>query len=535
MNTLPHMDTRHHRGHNWRQRLRRSVLAAGVVVLAWPTISLAAHAASGNWGVVAGQDDRFDDAVRSLRKVTQARPDGEHIRLLSSLRQLRDPALEPLFSALTQVPEPSIQVNAILGLAELSEAQRIDVWKLSRISSLRYQAVALLEAFDAQLVGSEELLEILRWPSVNEELSVRVWLILVYLDQSQDTSGLQALLQDAEIPLTRAYVALALMQAGQTEGCEAALKALDDLPGALLDQALREMLGTVNRLRFDACSQWVRSLLDRDNLSPTTSSSGLAALLKIAPSSGEEVWKARYESATGIAQRMHLAVLLLLASDTVSPEVFSAMDDEEFDLLRDISNAGSATARGEEAVEECLVLVEHHNPPTSEWVLNHAKTLAPASAARLYWALIRDTYEGRAALNERLELARQSADELARIDISMLGDLLTEARQQHRRLTIDAILLGAIASQNSASLQLVEGDMDWDSNRARSLAVILKAHHSTALDAEAVEQLSLVFRGAGSIASPGEVQAAWLYLKLTNQHGQALAAVLGDLMLENKR
>jgi hypothetical protein len=261
----------------------------------------------------------------------------------------------------------------------------------------------------------------------------------------------------------------------------------------------------------------------------------LTALLNLAPDLGVPVWKARYASASGIAARMHLAVLLLHSSRSVPAEVFSALDGEEYDLLGAIGDAGRAVAGGKAGVDECLVLVGHHNPPTSDWVFRHAGKVDEASAGRLYTAFIRDTYEGRAALNERLELARRSANKLAGLDVGALGALLTEARQQHRRLTVDAILLGAIASQNSATLSLVEGDLDWDSNRSKSLAVILNAHHSTTLEPEAVEQLSLVFRGGGSVASPGEVQAAWLYLQLTKQNGPALAAVLGDLMLENKR
>lgn len=480
-------------------------------------------------------DDRFDDAVRSLRKVTRARGDAEHIRLLGSLRQLRDPDLAPLLSALSQVPDASIQVNAILGLAELSENQRIDVWKLSRVGQMRFQAVGVLEAFDNDLIGPTELNAILEWPDLEEELRVRVGLMLVHMGQDVKAVGFDELLKSASIPVTRAYAALALMQLGRPQGCTEALEELDNLPRRLRDDALSEVFGTISRLEFATCSDWLESMIKSEELSPSTASVALRALLAVAPQRGTAIWRERFEATDSVGTKMHLALMLLDASAHVPASAFSALLNEDYDLLQAIGRAGTRAADGETFVNESLELIGHHHPVASSWVVDQAAEFDGADASRVLSAVIADSFEGSSAMGERLELARRSAKALAGIDIDALRSVLNRARADHRRLTIDAILLGAVASGEPDTLSLVNQDVQWDSNRAKSLAVILRARHADELNAAELERLSLVFRGGGSIASAGEVQAAWLYLKHTDQERAAFAAVLGDLMLDGDR
>ena len=53
-----------------------------------------------------------------------AHRDNRHILLLRSLRQLRDPELNPLFAKLRTSNQPSLQLHGILAQAELALGQR---------------------------------------------------------------------------------------------------------------------------------------------------------------------------------------------------------------------------------------------------------------------------------------------------------------------------------------------------------------------------------------------------------------------------
>ena len=162
-------------------------------------------------------------------------------------------------------------------------------------------------------------------------------------------------------------------------------------------------------------------------------------------------------------------------------------------------------------------------------MLEHAKTLPAESAATLYSAMINDTLDEGAGLNDRLEIARLASAELLKVDAPALRSSLDLAISRQRRLTVETILAGALTAAIPEALTLTDGLTEWISTRAQSLALIIKARYAEFLTDDDLSRLSLVFRGGGSVTPAGEVQAAWLYLQRTGQQGQALAAILSDL------
>ena len=82
---------------------------------------------AGSWG------GPLNDAVhRQLDRTVTPQANNEHLPRLASLRALKDPRLLPLFASLAERSEPSIQVHAVLGLAELSGDGQLDIEQVIR-------------------------------------------------------------------------------------------------------------------------------------------------------------------------------------------------------------------------------------------------------------------------------------------------------------------------------------------------------------------------------------------------------------------
>ncbi|MCC6907756.1 MAG: hypothetical protein IT430_07435 [Phycisphaerales bacterium] len=479
-------------------------------------------------GALAG-DDRFDDAVRVMRRATTVRSTGEHVLFLSSLRQLSDPDLQPLFSSLSQVKNSTIQTNAVLGLAELSKTHRIDPWKLSQIKDTRFRAMAIIQARKDDLIGPEELRQILTWDDLTEDLRVYVMMVLVGVDEPVDVEALRKLMQDGKLPGTRAYAALALRHLGHPEETDEPLKGVDALPPQVRDSALREIFGTIEYMKLTGAAPWVREQIKSGQLSPGTEDAALHVLLKLDPKSGAEQWQAHYADAAGAGVKVRLTLMLLDVAGQVDASLFAAAAGDENELLATLGRAGQAIAAQQNDVGVLVDLIGQHHVPSTAWVLNHAGDLPPEQASPIYAAMIADTLEEGASRNDRLELARLASAELIKIDATALRTVLDQALAHQRLVTIESILSGALTGASPEALRLIEDVEQWNSNRAQSLALIIKARYAEALTDEDLAQLSLVFRGGGSVTDAAEVQAAWLYLRRTQQQGQALAAILSDL------
>lgn len=477
----------------------------------------------------AGADERFDDAIRVMRRATTVRSTGEHILLLSSLRQLKDPDLQPLFSSLSQTKNPTIQINAVLGLGELSKTHRIDAWKLSQIKDTRFRALAIIQAKDDGLLGTEELREILKWDDLSEDLRVYVILMLVSLDEPVDVETLSTLMKTGKLPGTRAYAALALRHLGHPEDTDSPLAEMQALPPQVRDGALREMFGTVAYMKLRGATPWIIQQLQSGALSDSAQGIALRALLELDPASGAAQWRQQYADATNAGYKVRLALMLLDQASSVDASLFGPVTQDSNELLAGLGRAGQLVSAGKPAIEECLALIVQHHAPSTAWVLEHAKTLPAKPAATLYTAMINDTLDEGAALNDRLEIARLASAELLKLDAPTLRASLDLAIARQRRLTVESILSGGLTASIPESLSLVDGINDWISARAQSLAVIIKARYAELLTNDDLSRLSLVFRGGGSVTSAGEIQAAWLYLQRTGQQGQALAAILSDL------
>ena len=103
-------------------------------------------------GSMATWGDPWEAAAhRELNRAISPQPNNEHLMRLSALRALRDQRLEPLLISLTSDSDASIQIHALLGLAELSEDGSIDARRLTAASPAAREAAITLGLADGRI------------------------------------------------------------------------------------------------------------------------------------------------------------------------------------------------------------------------------------------------------------------------------------------------------------------------------------------------------------------------------------------------
>lgn len=477
--------------------------------------------------------DEYDQAIMLMGRVATASSSGEHHSLIRGLRQLKDPALAPLFAALTQSENRTIRINGLLGLAEVSEPARLDMSRVSRIDSIRDRAEVIYEAMQLDLAGADEMRQLLEWPDVDESTKVSAMSVLVHLGHAIPVERTRRFMEQSDAVGVRTWAALLLNQLGETSMSPKEIMAmLDELPTSIRHRTITTILNALYQFPFAGAGPWCEELLSAEQKWPGADFQIIATLLKLDVEAGLVAWLKAYQEANGLSDHLRLALARLDAAPTKgTPQDWQAAVDSETELVSALGRMGQAlTGRGSIA-DAAVRLIALHHVPSTQWLFQFASdedTTADV-AIPILEAMINDTLEDGSALNGRLEVAWRAADLLLGLDSDRVLRIRERATQGQRRLTEEAILLGALGTNNPKSMTLVEGVEEWPSTRAGSLALLIEARYADQLDADDLARLSLVFRGAGSVSPGFQIQAAWLYIKHTGREREAMAQILSEV------
>lgn len=473
-------------------------------------------------------DDPFEDAVKLLAQVLTPRTGPDHRSIVQGLRDLGDPDTRPLFIALSQSEKPALRVNGLLAMATLEDPPRVDPWQLRQLQPEDFREMALSQAVAANLIGPPELATVLQWDDIGDELAISVLMILASERQPLQSSMVRSILDRSNVPEVRARAALILMHLGESDGVQDGLASLEELPTNIRREAIRQLVKSLRLHPVSGVEPWILEVLRRDDLDSTTTFEAIFALLTLEPAAGSEKWKASYESSDGLGHRLRHALMLLDVAETVEPSLFDTIASDSDALLRDIGRAGQAVARQADGVDESLQLITHHHRQSLWWILERADAIeSPGQKTRLLQALIDDANNDGGGTEDRLEVAHIASRRLAALDVDALAQSLMRSRQRQRRLSEIAILGGALSSGQSSVVALSDAPHEPLSSRARSMELLLKARYGTPLSESERDSLIQIFRGGGSLSLAYQAQAAWLYLKMSEQHGTAIAAIVG--------
>ena len=470
---------------------------------------------------IAEPGEYTESATRHLVKSVQSQRDGSHLTRLSSLRELRDPDMAQLFYDLLQHEEWQVQVHALLGLAEIDEAEGLEPWLVTQIDPLAREQV-IPNALDMELLTTDSIKKLLEWDRLEASHQLMLMAELMRQDEAIDVEALRSLLDDNDLNIA-SIAGLLLAQQGDAAALSAIDARLKQSSKSERTNVLQLMLDMIRIYELESAAEWLdATLLDADK---QLQSQGTFTLLTIDPERGRTHWKRNLGDMPSYRQRVLAALQLLEAGLPVDAEDRRLINADEDEVLDQMVRTANAVARDEQVPEAMIALIDIGHPRGTAWAVRHSRTMADEDARTVHLHFL-DRLETSRQVNRAL-LAREQGiaamASLIKIDPETATQRLLSAEDES--LTQQTLLLGCLQSP-SRDLQDASTDIRRiGSSRADSLALLLLARGTTPLNDQDVIQLGRIAAGGGMLGEMLQIQAAWLYLKHRNELDSALMDV----------
>lgn len=477
----------------------------------------------------AAVDASTESALFLLERSTRVSRAGEHHVLQRSLRQLRDPALQPFFSYLADADHADLQIHGILGLAESSEKRQVDLVRIAAIKSPAIQADLISHAMDNELLSIEQALQMLHWEE-GLDLAVKV-LIAAHLigEGAFDQQQIIAEAATSESLPRRSLAALLMLQTGDPGG-EAMLAELDASEGEAREQVRGMLLRTASKFDFDRCGSWAFGVAQDPRSDAKVALASLHVALKFGADGAVELWQKKFRNAGGVGAQARLGLMALQLSDRLPAPAGGPLRTSKEPLIKQIGKTMAAIQSGVAIADEVIALIRLGHPRTAEWALRYANEKAGhADAVRILATLIAGVEVGDARnLDVRLDHAMAATQMLFEKDPDAASTVLQPILEspETNQVLKQGVLFGLIRCDVDSDAHLVIAPIEtFGRPRTRGLALLLLAKHSDQLTAKQLDRLGLLVRGGG-MRGPLRVQAAWRYLRMTDQTDMALARVM---------
>ena len=467
--------------------------------------------------------DALDASIRHLRRAVIQQGDGSHLRLLLALRQLRDPTLEPLFHQLAQHSEWQVQVHAILGLAEIDENHRVDPWLITRADPAAQDQV-IPSALDMDLMGQEEMEELLAWEDLPPLARVMLIGELLSLGREPDPEVLNRLAGGSG-DRVKGMASCFLAQCGDDAAFSSYRQDLETKRTRERQPRLLWIFDVIRQYRLNALLPWVQTVVEESDADDDVAYWGLFTILQLDPDRGVPLWIRILGDAPTHRKSVRFALLLMQAGKDIPASAYDHLraDDE---LLQRMIRAGKAVSGSEDASQPLIELLEIGHYKSADWVLATAPELPTDQAVRIYLHLIETAEADRPLQAERITMAKLATARLFEIDRNVILERLAQAKDDS--LTQQAIVLGLLETRSPAAGEAASKLRRIGAGRADSLTLLLIAKHAETLPDEDRRQLGVIAAGGGRVSDVLQAQAAWLYLKHTNQLDSALSRILAD-------
>ncbi len=460
-----------------------------------------------------------DSSIRQLRKAVTEQRDGSHLRLLLSLRQLRDPSLKPLFHQLTQHPKWQVQVHAILGLAEIDPNPRVDPWLISHADPFAQEHI-IINALDLDLIGLDQIKELLSWGGLNDHPQVLLLGELLNQNQEVDTNVLAELAQSSDDQVNGLASCL-LLQLGKREHFERYLQDLQNLPGTYHQPRKLWLFEIARKYKLTSMLDWVEQAVIDPESDPDLVYWGLMTLIQLDPPRGMARWEQCLGPEPSKRALVRYSLLLLESCDEATQEEFDKLPADDA-LLRNMAGAGRALCTGENIASSFVSLLELGHTKSTLWIQETIEELPLEQATPVYVAMINAVSKDHVR-DAHVALAVQATDKLFQRDPETLLNLLESAEDDS--LLQQTILLGLFETRSLAVGQAAAKLRRIGSGRADSLALLLIAKHASTISDQDRHQIGTIAAGGGRVSDVLQIQAAWLYLKHSESLDHALSQV----------
>ncbi len=480
------------------------------------------------------QENPTDATLRTatflLANAQRPTREGRHHLLLRSLRQLRDPALQPLFEHLLDTDVPSLRIHGFLGLMESSATGLVDLSQLASVKDERLAAEMINAAMDNELLSAEQAQQILQWQNFDLTARLLVASRLIELHQFNDSALLRQLAQHESLAV-RSFAGLLLMQLGDAQGL-ALLEALNKSDDPRKDNLRETLCRAALRQQFDKAGPWGMELATEPGVSARTGLAGLQVAMRFNAPGAYDFWQRSFTSQTDLAQQMRLALLALELSPWLPPSLFDVLINHADPTIAQIGRTGKAVASQVDLPPQIGALIRLQHPMAGDWAVRFARKQAPLESVTAIVTAVLDAYDGpprhqAQRFDDVVAAVQVLIERTPQASLPLLPSRLTT--QPERKEFQQAILLGLIRSRPTQSFNpavIIDGLPPFTHPDVSALALLLQTKNSDKLTTSQLDQLAVVVRGGGDIPETLRLQAAWTWLKHTGQAGAVLQKVL---------
>ncbi len=479
--------------------------------------------------VAQSLDDTGESAAFLIHEAVTPKRDGSHEALLESLRHLRDPQLRPLYEALAKATQPSLQLHGLLGLIETDTSHQIDLEAIGQMSLAPLQAELIARALDEKLMSTDTAQQLLTWPGLEPAVKLIVATRMLAEGQFNDPEIPAAALKGGNLG-RRALAALLLAQLQDPRGPEA-LSELNASTEPQRDTVRAEMLQTAMRHKFNQAAPWAYAIATEPDVNSELQMLALNTGMRFGHVPSMHLWNKQYQALTdNLPRRRRMGLLALTVAPYVKEGLFDVMISDSDTMLAAMGRAGKAIAtESPEAADRIAELIELQHPILNKWVLRYAEHEAsPQSAQFVLLGLIVAFEKGEVSDRlSRLDDAAQAAKLLMDMDPDSGAKLLRPilASDGSDDILKQAVLLGLIRCQLPSVSEVIDG-LTFNQSDTRTLALLLRARDGRQFEDRELEDLKLIVRGGSRLQNTLRIQAAWAYLKMTNQTQAAINRAL---------
>ena len=475
-------------------------------------------------------DEAAQSAVFLIRQSMQVSRDGRHNLMLRALRQLADPAMEPIFNQLIQSEHPALKIHGMLGLAECNKDRKLDLVRVAAITAASVQAELVSAAMDSDLLSNDQAKQLVAWPGLDNSVKVVVAQQLIKDKGVADQAFLKEATQ-AESIARRGLGYLLLLQLGDATAA-AGLAEISKSTDPKRDPIREMMLGAALRYEFDSIGPWALSVATEPGVPNSLMVLSLRVALRFNAPGAVEAYVQQYGSNSSVPQRTRLALTALQVAPYTDAKVFEPLLVSDDALIKQIGITAGAIAKREPDVGgKIIALIKLNHPIANDWAFQYARKFATDDDARLVLvSLINAVATGpdrnKAQRIDDAVAAAQVLYERKPADAAkIIRPLLTDEKASPE--THQAVLVGLLRAKPSAH-ELVADLPVFKDAISNNLVLLMLARSGQKLTPAQIVDLGLVVRGGSELMGVLRVQAAWSYLKLTNQTKPAIAQILGQ-------
>ncbi len=482
--------------------------------------------------IVASENpDHSDAALRQLQDATTYQRSGQHLLNLAALRNLRDADLRPFFLQFAQHPEWTVQVHAVLGLAELSDEGVVDPWLVQQVApSAREHLIA--QALDDGLLKKEQMEELLAWPLLEPPPRLLLLADLRSLDPSKvDESMLKEL-------ASMTNLSVAMFASILTEEKKIIKDATIRLRRAARtdrDKALHRTMQLIREYKVHEASDWLVSIL-RDNAVALTDDERywtLYSLLSIDVEKGIRIWNRSFSLKPNRAEQVRYLLVLLESGVVPTPEVLKRLKiDVEDPLLGLMARAGNVNKEDymvtQQDVQHIIDLVERGHRASVDWAFRVAKKQLSQENAHTFYASLSTIPDG--ATTRRKDVSVRAFTRYIHMDPDAAWEILRDAKDDslQQELLLLAMLQATEKNVIQGAIREASKLRRIGVNNSDVMTLLLIARGSVPLKETDQKYLGIIAAGGGQVSAALETQVAWLYLKRMGLADKALAAVSAE-------